>query len=128
MSRKPTLDLTDDLRAIQQAAADYRAAVARPVLAFNTGRMYSPAGQRIAATKLDDGRVVFVDIDRNLAYVILGEPELTQFDVMYAYDRNMGADVYIAMPDAIERERVLSQLRAAAENVRTWQAARWVRS
>ncbi len=30
MSRKPTLDLTDDLRAIQQAAADYRAAVARP--------------------------------------------------------------------------------------------------
>jgi hypothetical protein len=30
MSRKPTLDLTDDLRAIQQATADYRAAVARP--------------------------------------------------------------------------------------------------
>lgn len=30
MSRKPTLDLTDDLRAIQQAAADYRAAIARP--------------------------------------------------------------------------------------------------
>jgi hypothetical protein len=47
---------------------------------------------------------------------------------MFAYDRNMGADVYIAIPDFDERERVLSQLRAAAENVRTWQAARWVRS
>jgi hypothetical protein len=117
MSRKPTLDLTDDLRAIQQAAADYRAAVARPVLAFNTGRMYGAAGQRIAATRLDDGRVAFVDVDRDLAYVILGEPELTQFDVMFAYDRNMGADVYIAIPDFDERERVLSQLRDAARAV-----------
>ena len=30
MSRKPTLDLTDDLRAIQQAAADYLANAVRP--------------------------------------------------------------------------------------------------
>lgn len=90
---------------------------ARPVLAFNTGRMYGAAGQRIAATKLDDGRVAFVDVDRDLEYVILGEPELTQFDVMFAYDRNMGASPYIAIPDFDERERVLSQLRAAARAV-----------
>lgn len=94
-------------------------ASARPVIAFNTGRKYSAAGQRIAAAKLDDGRVVFVDVDRRLEYVILGEPELTQFEVMYAYDRNMGADVYIALPDAIERERVLGELRAAAQAVRS---------
>jgi hypothetical protein len=90
---------------------------ARPVLAFNTGRMYGAAGQRIAATKLDDGRVAFVDVDRDLEYVILGEPELTQFDVMFAYDRNMGASPYIAIPDHDERERVLSQLRAVARAV-----------
>ena len=86
-------------------------------IAFNTGRMYGAAGQRIAAAKLDDGRVAFVDVDRDLEYVILGEPELTQFDVMYAYDRNMGADVYIAIPDFDERERVLGELRAAARAV-----------
>ncbi len=91
----------------------------RRVIAFNTGRAYSAAGQRIAATKLDDGRVAFVDVDRRLAYVILGEPELTQFDVMYAYDRNMGADVYIAIPDYAARERVLAELRAAAQAVRS---------
>jgi hypothetical protein len=90
---------------------------ARRLISFNTGRMYGAAGQRIAATKLDDGRVAFVDVDRDLEYVILGEPELTQFDVMFAYDRNMGADVYIAIPDFDERERVLSQLRAAARAV-----------
>ena len=86
-------------------------------IAFNTGRMYGAAGQRIAAAKLDDGRIAFVDVDRDLEYVILGEPELSQFDVMFAYDRNMGADVYIAIPDFDERERVLSQLRDAARAV-----------
>lgn len=89
------------------------------LIAFNTGRAYSAAGQRIAAARLDDGRVAFVDIDRRLAYVILGEPELTQAEVMHAYDQNLGADVYIAMPDHSERERVLGELRAAAQAVRS---------
>jgi len=92
---------------------------ARPVIAFNTGRAYSAAGQRIAATKLDDGRVAFVDVDRRLAYVILGEPELSQAEVMLAYDYNLGADVLIAIPDYAERERVLAELRAAAQAVRS---------
>jgi hypothetical protein len=86
-------------------------------LAFNTGRGYSDKGQRIAATKLDDGRVAFVDIDRRLAYVILGEPELNAFEVLLAYDHNLAADAYIAIPDAIERERVLGELRVAAQAV-----------
>ena len=83
---------------------------ARRLISFNTGRMYGAAGQRIAATKLDDGRVIFVDIDRGLSYVILGEPELTEFDVMFAYDRNMGASPYIAIPDHYDRDRVLDAI------------------
>jgi hypothetical protein len=57
-------------------------------LAFNTGRQYSEAGQRIAAGLLDDGGIIFVDIDRGLEYLIApGAARFTQSSIMGAYDR-----------------------------------------
>ena len=57
-------------------------------LAFNTGRQYSEAGQRVAAAQLDDGSILFVDIDRGLEYLIpAGAARFTQSSIMGAYDR-----------------------------------------
>jgi hypothetical protein len=57
-------------------------------LAFNTGRQYSEVGQRIAAGLLDDGGIIFVDIDRGLEYLIApGAARFTQSSIMGAYDR-----------------------------------------
>ena len=57
-------------------------------LVFNTGRQYSEAGQRIAAAQLDDGSILFVDIDRGLQYLIApGAASFTQDSIMAAYDR-----------------------------------------
>jgi hypothetical protein len=56
-------------------------------LVFNTGRQYSPAGQRIAAAQLEDGSILFVDIDRGLEYLIApGAASFTQDSIMAAYD------------------------------------------
>ena len=58
------------------------------ILVFNTGRQYSFAGQRIAAAQLDDGSILFVDIDRGLEYLIApGDARFTQSSIMGAYDR-----------------------------------------
>ena len=57
-------------------------------LAFNTGRQYSENGQRIAAGLLDDGDIIFVDIDRGLEYLIpAGAVSFTQEAILAAYDR-----------------------------------------
>jgi hypothetical protein len=57
-------------------------------LVFNTGRQYSEAGQRIAAAQLDDGSILFVDIDRGLEYLIApGAARFNQASIMGAYDR-----------------------------------------
>jgi hypothetical protein len=57
-------------------------------LVFNTGRQYSDKGQRIAAGKLTDGSILFVDIDRGLEYLIApGAARFTQSSIMGAYDR-----------------------------------------
>lgn len=39
-------------------------------LAFNTGRTYTAQGQRIAAALLDNGNIVFNDIDRTISGTI----------------------------------------------------------
>lgn len=59
-----------------------------PTIVFNTHRKYSEHGQRIAATKLADGRVQFVDVDRNINHVTKYECELTRAAVMTAYDNS----------------------------------------
>jgi hypothetical protein len=58
------------------------------IITWNTGRLYSDKGQRIAATQLNDGRVMFVDIDRGLEYVTAKPCELGQSAVMACYDYN----------------------------------------
>lgn len=55
---------------------------------FNTGRQYSDNGQRIAAALLENGDIIFVDIDRGLEYLIpAGSARFTQSSIMAAYDR-----------------------------------------
>lgn len=94
--------------------------MSRPVIAFNTGRAYSAAGQRIAATKLDDGRVLFVDHDRALEYVTSEPCVLAEYAIMGAYDHNDVVSVYSALQDRDEREVVLAKLHAiAAQAVRS---------
>lgn len=42
------------------------------IKAWNRARLYSVHGQRMAATRLEDGRCAFVDIDRGISGVTLG--------------------------------------------------------
>ncbi len=60
------------------------------IIFWNTERPYSAFGQRMAATKLHNHRVAFVDVDRGLQYVTTVEchGELTQQFVMLCYDSN----------------------------------------
>ena len=56
------------------------------IIRFNTGRMYGADGQRIAATQLSDGRVVFEDVTRGIHYVTQAPCSLEQSAIMSAYD------------------------------------------
>ena len=58
-------------------------------LGFNTGRTYTECGQRIAATQLESGHIIMVDIDRHLDVMLPAQVEFTQADIMWAYDLNM---------------------------------------
>lgn len=44
------------------------------VIAWQTGRWYSEAGQRIAAARTDDDRIVFLDYDRGIDGEIVPDP------------------------------------------------------
>ena len=89
------------------------------ILKFNTGREYSKNGQRIAATFLDNGDIVFVDIDRQIDGVIsagaltcadvLDLGYFTQRAIMQSYDANQ-------YDGAIDRS-MLQQLRDAAASI-----------
>jgi hypothetical protein len=57
-------------------------------LSFNTGREYTSKGQRIAATQLEGGEIVILDIDRHIDVMLPAGLEFTQADIMLAYDRN----------------------------------------
>lgn len=71
-------------------------------LAFNTGRTYTPQGQRIAAALLSNGNIVFNDIDRTICGTIdaggLTIDEVialncfTQRAIMEDYDANRYTD------------------------------------
>jgi hypothetical protein len=86
-------------------------------ISFNTGRHYSASGQRIAATKLDCGRVLFVDIDRRLEYVTAAPCELSEHSVMRAYDYNSTTDAYSVIPDYEIRTKLCSELEALARKL-----------
>lgn len=55
-------------------------------LKFNTGRTYSAAGQRIAATQLESGHIILNDIDRHIDVMLPAGVEFTQADIMRFYD------------------------------------------
>jgi hypothetical protein len=83
-------------------------------ISFNTGRSYSAHGQRIAAGQLDDGRVIFMDIDRGLDYITRTPCELEPAAIMRAYDANDTTDVYMADISAKNLTAILLNLGAVA--------------
>jgi S-methylmethionine-dependent homocysteine/selenocysteine methylase len=93
--------------------------MSKRIISFNTGRGYTEAGQRIAATQLDDGRVVFVDVDRGIRYATAAPCELTQRAIMRAYDydetENPSSDLFGGCWET--REAAIAELEAAARAV-----------
>jgi len=77
------------------------------IVTFNTGRMYSDKGQRIACALLSDGRVMFADVDRNI-------DGITQ-----------GAIAPGLMPYADLRSFVMNAYDHGALNYGTWQSSAW---
>ena len=86
-------------------------------ISFNTGRHYSANGQRIAATKLECGRVLFIDIDRDITYATAEPCELTPRAVMNAYDYGLTQSHYMAIPDYEARTKLCNELEALARKI-----------
>jgi hypothetical protein len=83
-------------------------------LAFNTGRTYTEHGQRIAATQLDSGHIVILDIDRHIDVILPAQIDFTQRDIMWAYDHSMYVTPHeINLPYG-EYYEIVNQLRAPA--------------
>lgn len=61
-------------------------------LKFNTKREYSANGQRIAATQLETGQIILVDIDRHIDVMLPAGVEFNQADIMRFYD--LGAYIF----------------------------------
>ena len=83
-------------------------------LAFKTGRDYTEHGQRIAATQLDNGCIVMVDIDRGIDLMFCSEFDLTEQDVMRAYDWDICTYPSENNLSYEDYYRLLPQLRQAA--------------
>jgi hypothetical protein len=88
-------------------------------LAFNTGRTYTPNGQRLACALLDTGAIVFNDIDRGIFGTIY-TPGLTleevltmgffrQAPIMADYDANQYTETH--------NPELREELRALAESI-----------
>lgn len=84
-------------------------------IAFNTGRLYTEHGQRIAAKRLDNGAVLMLDIDRGIDYLLPDYVELTRADVLGAYDHNVVIYPESVGLDSADYYAQLAELRAAAE-------------
>ena len=83
-------------------------------LAFKTGRDYTEHGQRIAATQLESGHIVMVDIDRGIDYILPAQVDFTQRDIMRAYDDNMNVTPHEINLDYSDYYDIVNQLRAPA--------------
>jgi len=57
------------------------------MITFNTGRLYTAEGQRIAATEVE-GKIYFCDVDRMISGVITVPCKLVEAQIMECYDRN----------------------------------------
>lgn len=88
------------------------------MIKFNTGREYTENGQRIAALRdADTGAIILVDLDRHIDMMLPAGVELTQLDVMWAYDLNMQifpSEVGMSYADYYA---TLGQLRDAAASI-----------
>jgi hypothetical protein len=84
------------------------------VITWNTGRMYSKHGQRMAAVQLDHNRIYFLDLDRNIdGCLITSNQRWDQATVMAAYDHHLYTE---GCPlDVTDRYDLRNQMREAAE-------------
>lgn len=88
------------------------------IQAFNTRRLYTVHGQRIAWTVLSTGNVAMVDIDRHIDYTLVIPGEPTNRTVLEAYDSNSYQDVRTAPWNRAEHDEAYAlqkELYAAAE-------------
>jgi hypothetical protein len=86
------------------------------ILKFNTQREYTADGQRIVATQLDNGHVIMVDIDRHVDILFPVGVELTQADIMQAYDhgwQKFPNDIDMSYADYYDIVRQLRELASA---------------
>ena len=84
------------------------------IIAFQTGREYTENGQRIAATQLDSGHIVMLDIDRQIDYILPAQVDFNQRGIMWAYDNNMSVTPHELDLDYSEYYEIVNQLRAPA--------------
>ena len=87
---------------------------------FNTGRTYSAAGQRIAAQRIESGEIVLFDLDRHIDVMLPVGIELTQKDVMWAYDLNMykfPSEIGMSYGDYYEIVGALRELANTVESI-----------
>ena len=90
-------------------------------LSFNTGRTYTPQGQRLACALLDSGDIVFVDADRQVYGTIqangltrdemLTFGQFTQNAIMSSYDQSQYEN------DLSANETIVQQLTAIAQTI-----------
>lgn len=88
-------------------------------ISFNTGRTYTEQGQRIAATKLESGHIVLLDIDRHIDVMLPAQVEFTQSDIVWAYDLSMyvfPSEINLSYGDYYD---IVNNLRPIAEIVPT---------
>jgi hypothetical protein len=88
-------------------------------LAFNTGRTYTAKGQRIAAALLDNGDIVFNDIDRTICGTIsaagltleevISMNCFTKAGIMADYDANRYTDTM--------NQQLRNELQTIAESI-----------
>ena len=86
------------------------------IITWNTGRMYSKHGQRMAAVQLDHNRIYFLDLDRNIdGCLICTNQRWDQATVMAAYDHFLYAQgCPLDVPDRYEfRQRMREAAEAA---------------
>ena len=85
---------------------------------WNTGRYYGEHGQRMAASKLEDGRVAFMDMDRQIDGVTKTPFEGTNLRnfVMTEYDHGRYEDFYILKADkAALRQKLINAVQSPSK-------------
>lgn len=85
------------------------------IITWNTGRMYSAKGQRMAAVQLDHNRIYFLDLDRHIdGCFVCNTQRWDQSTVMAAYDHFLYSE---GCPmDVTDRYEFRQQVREAATN------------